>query len=127
LQRAEDIIRADRRVTIDVWRLLWKINVVYMPLSPFVSFQSRFVTYLLTFPRTYISMYARTNRCYNERGSRTSYVRYSVPHCISLWTHRHSHKFKRKIVDEKWSLHVCDTVSTGKQLSTFREAHCLHF
>ena len=34
-----------------VWRLLWKINVVCMSLSPFVSFQSRFVTYLLTFSR----------------------------------------------------------------------------
>ena len=34
-----------------VWRLLWKINVVCMSLSPFVSFQSRFVTYLLTFIR----------------------------------------------------------------------------
>ena len=32
-----------------VWRLRWKINAVCMSLSPFVSFQSRFVTYLLTF------------------------------------------------------------------------------
>jgi hypothetical protein len=31
---------------------------------------------------TYISIYARTNRCYNERGSRTKYVRSSIPHCI---------------------------------------------
>jgi len=31
---------------------------------------------------TYISMCARTNRCYNERGFRTSYVRSSVLHCI---------------------------------------------
>jgi len=29
-----------------VWRLCWKINVVCMSLSPFDSFQSRFVTYL---------------------------------------------------------------------------------
>jgi hypothetical protein len=29
-------------------------------------------------------MYARTNRCYNERGSRTNYVRSSVPHCTFL-------------------------------------------
>ena len=36
-----------------VWRLHWKINVVCMSLSPFVSFQSRFVTYLLTFTRKY--------------------------------------------------------------------------
>ena len=34
-----------------VWRLRWKINFVCMSLSPFVSLQSRFVTYLLTFPR----------------------------------------------------------------------------
>ena len=32
---------------------------------------------------TYISIYARTNRCYNERGSRTNYVRSSVPHSTS--------------------------------------------
>jgi hypothetical protein len=24
----------------------------------------------------------RTNRCYNERGSRTNYFRYSLPHCV---------------------------------------------
>jgi hypothetical protein len=30
----------------------------------------------------YILMYARTNRCSNERDSRTSYVRSSVAHCI---------------------------------------------
>ena len=34
-----------------VWRLRWKINAVCMSLSPFVSFQSRFVTYLLTYSR----------------------------------------------------------------------------
>ena len=34
---------------------------------------------------TYISMYARTNRCYNERGSRTNYVRSSILHCISAF------------------------------------------
>ena len=27
-------------------------------------------------------MYSRTNRCYNERGYRTNYVRSSIPHCI---------------------------------------------
>jgi len=35
-----------------VWTLQWKINAVCMSLSPFVSFQSRCVTYLLTYPRT---------------------------------------------------------------------------
>jgi len=34
-----------------VWGLHWKINAVCMSLSPFISFQSRFVTYLLTYPR----------------------------------------------------------------------------
>ena len=34
-----------------VWRLHWKINDVCMSLSPLVSFKSRFVTYLLNFPR----------------------------------------------------------------------------
>ena len=29
-------------------------------------------------------MYARTNRCYNERGSRTNYVRSTIPQCILL-------------------------------------------
>jgi len=35
------------------------------------------------FLNTHISTYARTNRCYNERGSRTNYVRSSIPHGIS--------------------------------------------
>jgi hypothetical protein len=30
---------------------------------------------------THISMYARTNRCYNEWGSKTNYVCSSIPHC----------------------------------------------
>jgi hypothetical protein len=29
----------------------------------------------------YISMYSRTNRYYNERGSRTNYIRSSKPQC----------------------------------------------
>jgi hypothetical protein len=38
---------------------------------------------------TCISMYARTNRCSNERGSRNNYVRSSIPHCTlhSVSTH----------------------------------------
>ena len=35
-----------------VWSLCWKINVVCVSLSPFVSFQSHFVSYLLNFPHT---------------------------------------------------------------------------
>ena len=35
---------------------------------------------------TRISLYARTNRRYNERGSRTSYVRSSIPHrTCKMW------------------------------------------
>jgi hypothetical protein len=34
-----------------VWMVHWKINIVCMSLPPFVSFLSRFVTYLLEFPR----------------------------------------------------------------------------
>ena len=33
----------------------------------------------------YISIYVRTNRCYNERGSGTNYVFSSIPHCIMLY------------------------------------------
>ena len=36
-----------------------KLNVVCMPLSPFVSFQSLFVTYLLTFSRNLLRSHAR--------------------------------------------------------------------
>ena len=35
-----------------VWRLRWKVLVICVSLSTFVSFQSRLVPYLLTFPRT---------------------------------------------------------------------------
>jgi len=37
-----------------VWRLRWKINVVCMSLSPFISFQSRSATYLSTYPRSIV-------------------------------------------------------------------------
>jgi len=33
-------------------------------------------------PKYIYFIVARTNRCYNERGSRTNYVRSSTPHCI---------------------------------------------
>ena len=34
----------------------------------------------------YISLYARTNRCYNERGSRTNHVSSSIPHrTCKMW------------------------------------------
>jgi hypothetical protein len=34
-------------------------------------------------------MYARTNRRYNERGSRTNYIRSSIPHCTLMVTLLH--------------------------------------
>ena len=33
---------------------------------------------------THISMYTKTNRYYNERGSRINYVRSSIPHCSNI-------------------------------------------
>jgi len=43
----------------------------------------------------YISLYDWMNRCYNERGSRTNYVRSSIPHCIwSTYCLPHYHSFK---------------------------------
>ena len=44
-----------------IWRLQWKINLVCMSLSPFVSSQSPFVTYLLTFSRIMLSKLAIRN------------------------------------------------------------------
>ena len=38
------------------------------------------------FPYIYISIYARTNACYNERGSRTNYLRSSIPHLYFMHT-----------------------------------------
>ena len=52
LQRIEDIIRADRRVTIDaVATAIGCSHKCCLYVIPIVCFQSRFVTYLLTFPR----------------------------------------------------------------------------
>jgi len=47
-------------------------------------------------PGTNIPMYARTDRCYNEGGSRTNHVRSSIPHCT----------YKRNI-DEDSCNHCC--------------------
>ena len=47
-----------------VWRLRWKINYVCMSLSPFVSFQSLFVTYLLTLPRGFFYQYVTKYHLY---------------------------------------------------------------
>ena len=62
-----------------VWRLHSKINAVCMSLSPLVSFKSRFVTYLLNFPRMYIvclylGWYQFTSTVSNPRPARLYYV-----------------------------------------------------
>ena len=46
-----------------VWRLHWKINAVCMSLSSFVSFQLRFVIYLLTFPRNSEQFQVHSRSC----------------------------------------------------------------
>jgi len=46
-----------------VWRLHWKINVICMSLYTFFSFQSRFVTYLLTFPRICFAVFTLDFLC----------------------------------------------------------------
>ena len=40
--------------------------------------------YIYIYIHIFISMHARRNRSYNEWGSRTNYVRSSVPNCIAL-------------------------------------------
>jgi hypothetical protein len=42
-------------------------------------------------------MYARTNRCYNVQGSRTNYVRSSIPHCI-----RQTRRFLWNVLSFNW-------------------------
>jgi hypothetical protein len=50
---------------------------------------------------TCISMYAKMNRCYNKRGSRTNYVSSSIPHCSYYFIHtvqrRNDHNLGRAI------------------------------
>jgi hypothetical protein len=49
-----------------VQRLRWKINVVCMLLSLFVSFQSRFVTCIITFPHI--------SSCFNISRSKGNHI-----------------------------------------------------
>jgi len=53
-------------------------------------------------------MYARTNRCYNERGSRTNYVRSSIPHCV-LYNYKRSLRMGLHIMYKKkfWGKRIC--------------------
>jgi hypothetical protein len=86
-----------------VWRWRWKINVVCMS-SPFVSFQSRFVTYLLTFPRN-LSLFTANTTQFSNVGNGFFYVRFKQ---ISVFT-------RRSVASEAhiWS-RVCTCESCGK-------------
>jgi hypothetical protein len=56
-------------------------------------------------------MYARTNRCYNERGSRTNYVRSSTPHCscfISDTHTQHNNELWGLKAEFWWALANCE-------------------
>jgi len=55
-------------------------------------------------------MYARTDRCYNERGSRTNYVRSDILHCI----------YKRNIKEGSYN-HCC----RGKAMSITYYSKCV--
>ena len=63
-----------------VWRLHWKINAVCLLLSPFFSFQSRVVTYLLTYPR---KMPTRCNRGFYCRSYCLLNMMFRAPLCPS--------------------------------------------
>jgi EamA domain-containing membrane protein RarD len=77
-----------------VWRLCWKINVVCMSLSPFDSFQSRFVTYLLNRPRTIQLVAFSGGLMYSNTSSYTSnatsqFSGYYIEHSKTLILHSH--------------------------------------
>jgi hypothetical protein len=56
-------------------------------------------------------MYARTNRCYNEGGYRTNYVRSSIPHCSYYFIHnverRNDHNLGGE-KDGKWTVEMAE-------------------
>lgn len=53
-----------------------------LKLNKLILYYSRLWAWNGLLLNTYISMYAITNRCYNEQGSRTNHVCSSIPHCI---------------------------------------------
>ena len=64
--------------------------------------------------KTYISMYTRTKRCWNERGSRTSYVHFSILHCINYINAEANNIF---ITETKFlKIHI---LQHGQQISIF--------
>jgi hypothetical protein len=56
-------------------------------------------------------MYARTNRCYNERGSRTNYVRSSIPNRLLHPLPQRHGRFK----DSRFCVSQLNDVEIGKQ------------
>ena len=71
-----------------VWRLQWKINAVCMSLSPLVSFKSRFVTYLLNFPRTWQLTTRITTSLWTFRVTVGSSAVTFIPFCRELGSTR---------------------------------------
>ena len=74
-----------------VWRLRWKINAVCMSLSTIVSFQLRFVTYLLTFSR----ISCRIFLCSLTLSNTFSFLTWSVQLIFSILLQNHISKFSR--------------------------------
>ena len=70
-------------------------------------------------------MYARTNRCYNERGSRTNYVCSSVLHCISVLHYIHKHYLIHMCISECKTIY-CDFI-TGIELSVIHVTYFFIF
>jgi hypothetical protein len=70
-----------------VWRLCWKIYVVCMSLSPFISLQSLFITYLLTFPRNILSavwrLYTFNLRCSQQWRYKFMVVQVIAPYSLA--------------------------------------------
>jgi hypothetical protein len=57
----------------------------------FILFLHYIFDFVLLLPlNIYNSMYARTNRCYNEWHCRKNYVRSSIPHCTLYFSQYHS-------------------------------------
>ena len=74
-------------------------------------------------PFTYISEFARTNRCYNERGSSSNYVPSSISHFIFSRTSLRNVGFVihfisiRQRMEPRW----CVTVEILTKMSAFHE------
>jgi len=60
-------LKCRRIYSVICWRTRWQVV--------------KTLTVIFEYPC--VSIYVKTNRCHNERGSTTNYVRSSVPHCTS--------------------------------------------